>query len=217
MMAGGNAAGDKLRPFCILKNWSETDPITAKYYTTLCEAKTIFYMSDGGFSNQETMFNWICHFNKITWRKAAEVQRLGSPSLEEWFGYSAYVKFTEMMDTFDSNQLNGGMEREDGRPRIWRWLVLGGATGRLSIDIIDYCLRFDIQIPTLPAHSGQRMHSIRQGPCQFLKTQDLNKLLDVFRYQTDEDFVSAFRVSLRHFMFSFLFFLKKKALQPIQP
>lgn len=91
-MAGGNAAGDKLQPFCILKNWSETDPITAKYYTTLCEAKTILYISDGGFSNQETIFNWICHFNKLTWRKAAEVQRLGSPSLEEWFGYSAYVK-----------------------------------------------------------------------------------------------------------------------------
>lgn len=102
-----------------------------------------------------------------------------------------------MMDTFDSNQLSGGMEREDGRPRISKWLVLGGATGRLSIDI---------QILTLPAHSGQRMHPIRQGPCQFLKTQDLNKLLDVFRYQTDEDFISAFRVSLRHFMFFFFFF-----------
>ncbi|TLD18003.1 hypothetical protein PspLS_10476 [Pyricularia sp. CBS 133598] len=142
------------------------------------------------------MYQWICHFNRFTWRKAAEVQRLGSPSLEGWFGYPAHVKFNHMMNTFDPNQLGGGMAHGDGRPRIWRWLVLGGATGRISIQIIDYCLRFDIQILTLPAHSRQQMHPIRQGPCQFFKTQDLNKLLDIFRYRTEEDFVSAFRYQM---------------------
>ncbi|TLD04145.1 hypothetical protein PgNI_11227 [Pyricularia grisea] len=196
LMGGGNAAGDALRPFCILKNWSETDPVTALYYTTLCERKTIFHRSDEGFSNDSIMYNWICQFNRQTWPKAAEVQRLGSPSLEEWFGYPAYTKFSHMMDGLDPNHLNGDMARGNERPRIWRWLVLGGATGRLSIEIIDYCLRFDIQILTLPVHAKQTMHPIRQGPCQYLKTTDLNKLLNIFRNKTEEDFVSAFQYQM---------------------
>ncbi|TLS26368.1 hypothetical protein PpBr36_04914 [Pyricularia pennisetigena] len=194
MMAGGNAADDPLPQFCLLKNWSDTEPGADEYYSALCDGETVFWNKHQSFADDGSMYVWIRHFNMCTGPMAAEVQRLGSPSL--WRNGLAILQktpFTHMIDRLDPNQLSSRTARAEKRPRIWRWLVLGGATGRISIDIIDYCLRFDIQILTLPAHSKQLMHPIRQGPCRFLKPRDLNKLLQVFRHDTEDRFVSAFR------------------------
>ncbi|KAL8405318.1 hypothetical protein RB596_004252 [Gaeumannomyces avenae] len=154
ILGAGNAAGETMPPLCIFKQWPTSD---------WCESGlpegTTFVRSDTGFNNLEIMLTWIKHFNRHSWPLIAEVQRRGSPSLEEWFGHPADGQFDFLMDRFDQDYLDDGTPKE----RIWRWLVLDGFSGHWSIEIIDYCLRFDIQLVTLPPHSTHRMQPLNVG------------------------------------------------------
>ncbi|KAL8299178.1 hypothetical protein RB594_008459 [Gaeumannomyces avenae] len=192
IIGAGNAAGDTFPPLRIFKQWPTSD-----WGESGLPGETVLVRSDTGFSNSEIMLTWIRHFNSCSWPLTAAVQKRGSPSLEEWFGYPATRRFDFFMDRFDQDYLDSGMVRGAGYERIWRWLVLDGFSGHLSIEIIDYCLRFDIQLVTLPSHSTHRMQPMDVGVFSHLKREHQNVLMESVRAGrtsfSPTDFVFALR------------------------
>ncbi|KAL8296462.1 hypothetical protein RB597_005852 [Gaeumannomyces tritici] len=166
IVGAGNAEGETIPALCIFKQWPTTD-----WADSGLPGETTFVRSDTGFSNLEIMLTWIRHFNRCSWPLTAGVRRRGLPSIEDWFGYPADRQFDFLMDRFDQDYLDSGMVRSDGYERIWRWLILDGFTRHLSIEIVDYCLRFDIQLVTLPSHSTHRMQPMDVGVFSHFKRE----------------------------------------------
>ncbi|KAL8407761.1 hypothetical protein RB594_006558 [Gaeumannomyces avenae] len=85
------------------------------------------------------------------------------------------------MDPFDQNDTREGSRQKAHGNRIWRWLILDGFTGHFSIEIIDYCLRFDIQLVTLPAHSSHLMQPMDVGVFSHFKNEHQKVLFERVR------------------------------------
>ncbi|KAL8410358.1 hypothetical protein RB594_005260 [Gaeumannomyces avenae] len=170
----GNAAGDSLPPFCILSagpyfHWADSD----------LDERTAFVKSETGFSNSNIMMAFMRWFNQHSWASHADVVKQGSPSLEDWFGYGPTTEFKFLLETFDQNDMReGGVYESEGRPKIWRWLLLDGFAGHLGIEVIDYCQRFDIQLNILPSHSTHRMQPMDVGVFTHFKRAHQNVLFD---------------------------------------
>lgn len=192
LIGAGNAVGDSLAPFCIFKQW----PL-AEWVDSDLPGDTAFVRSESGFSNAEIMLAWIRHFNRLSWPLSARVQSQGSPSLKQWFGYDSDARFDFLMDPFEQDYDEDG-QRKKGRHLIWRWLILDGFAGHLSMEIIDYCLRFDIQIVTLPAHSTHLMQPMDVGVFSHLKRKHQTVLAEAVQIGNTRfsrtDFVLALEV-----------------------
>ncbi|KAL8367060.1 hypothetical protein RB599_010969 [Gaeumannomyces hyphopodioides] len=171
----GNAAGDSLPPFCILSagpylHWADND----------LDERTAFVKSETGFSNSDIMMAFMRWFNQHSWASHADVVKQGSPSLEDWFGYGPTTEFKFLLEKFDQNDMReSGTYESEGRPKIWRWLLLDGFAGHLGIEVIDYCQRFDIQLNILPSHSTHRMQPMDVGVFTHFKRAHQNVLFDV--------------------------------------
>lgn len=193
LMGGGNASGDSLPPFCVFEKWPTNDWLDFNL-----DENIKFVRSDTGFSNAELMLTWLRHFNEHSWPKAAEVRSLGSPSLEEWFGYSADTRFDFLMDDFDQ-AVEPETKRGQHGSRIWRWLILDGFSGHFTIEIVDYCLRFDIELVFLPSHSTHLMQPMDVGvfshfkrELQYVLQEHIQRGFPIF---TRSDFVRSLQVS----------------------
>jgi hypothetical protein len=55
------------------------------------------------------------------------------------------------------------------KQRIWRLLVIDGFTGKTSLEFMEYCIRFDIEIIILPPHSTHLTQPLDVGVFQLLK------------------------------------------------
>ncbi|KAL8367559.1 hypothetical protein RB599_003443 [Gaeumannomyces hyphopodioides] len=194
LVGGGNAVGDSLPPFVILQQW----PL-AEYEDIDLPGDTTFVRSPTGFSNAAITLAWIRLFNRVSWPLVAAVQALGSPTLEDWFGYQVDGTTNFPMDSFDQDDTREESLQKAHGSRIWRWLILDGFTGHLSIEIVDYCLRFDIQLITLPAHSSHLMQPMDVGVFSHLKHEHQKVLFERVREGevrfTRKDFIDSLKVT----------------------
>lgn len=188
LIGGGNAVGQSLPPFCIFTKWPTSDWLDLDLPEGI-----VFTRSETGFSNGDIQLTWIQHFNRYSWPEVAAVQSIGSPTLKEWFGHDFDVRFDFVNRT--AAKIDPNSQR--AKTRIWRWLFLDGFTGHFGMEILDYCLRFDIEIVILPPHSTHYMQPMDVSVFTHLKNElqavlheHINTGIPVF---TRSDFVAAIR------------------------
>jgi hypothetical protein len=173
MIGAGNAIGDVIPPYMIFKVFP-----TESWATADVDDNIRFARSETGFSNGEIMMDWIKHFNSFSWKSSAKAQRSGK-TLEEWFGCNEHLQVTRS---------HGQRQRVEQPPRernpgsqIFRLLIIDGFTGHTSIDVLEYCLDFDIIIIFLPPHSTHLMQPMDIGVFQPLKNAHQRALLEAAR------------------------------------
>jgi hypothetical protein len=123
-----------------------------------------FARSESGFSNAEISMDWIRHFNRNSFECTAKAQSRGV-TFTDWFGCDEYMRDIDMPDFIWHQPYFERPEKE----RIWRFLVIDGFTGKTSLELMDYCIRFDIEIFILPPHSTHHTQPLDVGVFQLLK------------------------------------------------
>lgn len=155
-----NAAGTAIPPFVIFKTWP-----TESWEVDGLDERIRFARSDTAFSNAEISLDWLRHFNRHSFSSLTKVQSLGI-TFEDWFGCDEFMRDLDNPDWIWDQPF---FERPE-EDRIWRLLIIDGFTGKTSIEFMEYCIRFDIEIFVLPAHSTHLLQPLDVGVFQLLKS-----------------------------------------------
>jgi hypothetical protein len=123
-----------------------------------------FARSDTGFSNAEISMDWIRHFNRNSFECTTKAQSHGV-TFNDWFGCDEFMRDIDNPDFIWKEPF---FERPE-KQRIWRLLVIDGFTGKTSLEFMEYCIRFDIEIIILPPHSTHLTQPLDVGVFQLLK------------------------------------------------
>ncbi|RKK23585.1 hypothetical protein BFJ66_g17449, partial [Fusarium oxysporum f. sp. cepae] len=166
MLGCANAAGFMIPPLMVFKTW----PTESWDVEDLDEAIR-FARSESGFSNAEISMDWIRHFNRNSFECTAKAQSRGI-TFTDWFGCDEFMRDPDIPDVIWKQPYFERPEKE----RIWRLLVIDGFTGKTSLEFMDYCLRFDIEIFILPPHSTHLTQPLDVGVFQLLKNAHQRRL-----------------------------------------
>ncbi|KAF5697454.1 hypothetical protein FMUND_15407 [Fusarium mundagurra] len=159
MLGCANAAGFMIPPLMVFKTW----PTESWDVDALDEAIRFAHL-ETGFSNAEISMDWIRHFNRNSFECTAKAQSRGV-TFTDWFGCDEFMRDIDMPDFIWKEPYFQRPEKE----RIWRLLVIDGFTGKTSLELMDYCIRFDIEIMILPPHSTHYTQPLDVGVFQLLK------------------------------------------------
>ncbi|EGU77894.1 hypothetical protein FOXB_11595 [Fusarium oxysporum f. sp. conglutinans Fo5176] len=152
MLECANAAG-------LFKTWP-----TESWDVDALDEAIRFARSETGFPNAEITMDWIRHFNRNSFECTAKAQSRGI-TFTDWFGCDEFMRDIDMPDFIWKEPYFQRPEKE----RIWRLLVIDGFTGKTSLELMDYCIRFDIEIIILPPHSTHHTQPLDVGVFQLLK------------------------------------------------
>ncbi|KAL9561187.1 hypothetical protein ACKAV7_014542 [Fusarium commune] len=166
MLGCANAAGFMIPPLMVFKTW----PTESWDVEDLDEAIR-FARSESGFSNAEISMDWIRHFNRNSFECTAKAQSRGI-TFTDWFGCDEFMRDPDIPDIIWKQPYFERPEKE----RIWRLIVIDGFTGKTSLEFMDYCLRFDIEIFILPPHSTHLTQPLDVGVFQLLKNAHQRRL-----------------------------------------
>lgn len=124
-----------------------------------------FARSETGFSNAETSMDWIRHFNRSSFEHTSEAQSRGV-TFTDWFGCDEFMRDPDSSNHVQHDPSKNLSEKE----RIWRLLVLYGFTLKPSLEFMEYCTRFDIEILVPPLKSTHLTQPLEVGVFRPLKT-----------------------------------------------
>ncbi|GKU12048.1 unnamed protein product, partial [Fusarium langsethiae] len=159
MIGCANAEGFTIPPLMVFKTWpTEGWDIDGLY------EEIRFARSDTGFSNAEISMDWIRHFNQSSFAATAKAKSRGV-TFEDWFGCDEFMRDLDNPDYLWDQPYFERPEKE----KIWRLLIIDGFTGKTSLEFMDYCIRFDIEIFVLPPHSTHLTQPLDVGVFQLLK------------------------------------------------
>ncbi|KAJ4013674.1 hypothetical protein NW758_15343 [Fusarium oxysporum] len=153
-------------PLMVFKTWP-----TESWDVNALDEGIRFARSESGFSNAEISMDWIRHFNRNSFECTAKAQSRGI-TFTDWFGCDEYMRDIDMPDFIWHQPYFERPEKE----RIWRFLVIDGFTGKTSLELMDYCVRFDIEIFILPPHSTHHTQPLDVGVFQLLKSSHQKRL-----------------------------------------
>jgi hypothetical protein len=153
-------------PLMVFKTWP-----TESWDVNALDEGIRFARSESGFSNAEISMDWIRHFNRNSFECTAKAQSRGI-TFTDWFGCDEYMRDIDMPDFIWHQPYFERPEKE----RIWRFLVIDGFTGKTSLELMDYCVRFDIEIFILPPHSTHHTQPLDVGVFQLLKNSHQKRL-----------------------------------------
>ncbi|CCE28413.1 uncharacterized protein CPUR_01888 [Claviceps purpurea 20.1] len=140
MVGCANAAGSMIPPMVVFKEWP-----TESWEGYDLDEGIRFARSETGFSNAETSMDWIRHFNRSSFEHTSEAQSRGV-TFTDWFGCDEFMRDPDSSDHVQYDPSKNRPEKE----RIWRLLVLYGFTFKPSLEFMEYCTRFDIEILVPP-------------------------------------------------------------------
>ncbi|RKK65371.1 hypothetical protein BFJ69_g16343 [Fusarium oxysporum] len=104
-------------------------------------------------------------------RERLEAQSRGV-TFTDWFGCDEFMRDIDNPDFIWKEPFFVRPEKE----RIWRLLVIDGFTGKTSLELMEYCIRFDIEIIILPPHSTHLTQPLDVGVFQLLKNAHQKRL-----------------------------------------
>lgn len=182
-----NAVGDSLPPWLIFK----TLP-TTRFADIDADEGMRFAKSDTGYSNAEITLEWLHDFNKHSWTRSSQAKRSGK-SLSDHFGCDEWLR-DHKLPWIKHDSPPRDIPKEE---RFYRLLIVDGFTGHTSFKCYEYCVKFDIIIAFLPAHSSHILQPLDVGVFQYLKKAQQNAIKKHLREGntalTRYDFVSAFQ------------------------
>lgn len=185
----GSAAGDTIPPWVIFKAFPTLD-----FAYIEADPQMRFAMSETAFSNGEITFEWAQHFNRHSWERSTTAQRRGV-TLEEWFGCDEFLRDPLLKHIkYDTPPIS-----HDEEDSIWRLLLLDGFTGHGAFAFREYCIKFNIIVAPLPAHSTHILQPMDVGVFQPLKNAHQKILRRALRKGnisfSRHDFMSSFQVT----------------------
>ncbi|RYC77626.1 hypothetical protein BFJ63_vAg19500, partial [Fusarium oxysporum f. sp. narcissi] len=166
MLGCVNAAGFMIPPLMVFKTWP-----TESWDVDALDESIRFARSDTGFSNAEISMDWIRHFNRNSFECTTKAQSR-SVTFTDWFGCDEFMRDIDNPDFIWKEPFFERPEKE----RIWRLLVIDGFTGKTSLELMEYCIRFDIEIIILPPHSTHLTQPLDVGVFQLLKNAHQKRL-----------------------------------------
>ncbi|RKK61040.1 hypothetical protein BFJ69_g17166 [Fusarium oxysporum] len=166
MLGCANAAGFMIPPLLVFKSW----PTESWEVDDLDEAIR-FARSDTGFSNAEISMDWIRHFNRNSFECTTKAQAHGV-TFTGWFGCDEFMRDINNPDFMWKEPFFEWPEKQ----RIWRLLVIDGFTGKTSLEFMEYCICFDMEIIILPPHSTHHTQPLDVGVFQLLKNAHQKRL-----------------------------------------
>lgn len=151
-----------------------------------------FARSKTGCSDEGVTLDWIRHFNMHSFELTSKAQSRGV-TFTEWFGCDAFMR-----DPDDPTHIwrDPRFQRPD-EERIWRLLVLDDFPREISLDFMDYCIRFDILLHLLPSHTlSSLMQPLDVGVLQPLNTPEpslRNSTRDSHHHRGTSEFFARFQ------------------------
>ncbi|UKZ89691.1 uncharacterized protein TrAFT101_012021 [Trichoderma asperellum] len=191
VVASINAAGETIPPWVIFKTfptepWSEVE--------VGADEAIHFARSETGFSNSETSFEWLHHFNLSSWEKSEQAQQSGL-AFEEYFGCNVWLRDPDSpwSPPYEAPPIQWPDDK-----KIYRLLVIDGFVEHTGLDFMEYCIKFDIIVAVFPSYSTHILQPLDVGVFHPLKLAHKKILRQKLLFQdnvvfTQTDFLTAFR------------------------
>jgi hypothetical protein len=185
----GSAAGDTTPPWLIFKpfpsfGWAYLDG----------DANMRFAQSASLLSNGDITDEWARHFNRQSWEKSSTAKSRGQ-SFGEWFSCDEHLR--DPLQPHISFDIPPASRKEE--EIIWRLLVINAFAGHGAFAFREYCIKFNILVAFLPAHSTHFLQLMHVGVFQSMKNAHQKKLREELRNGSPSfcriDFARAFQAT----------------------